>query len=310
MFECFSLATCYALARARRILVEKEGGNFAWHFYDEAVQSLVADLINCTDASLQNSLVTGVGELVRFAPLPIPSGDSAQIELENSEKDSEKVSKSSGEKKDLCVVQLFLTLRKIYENHKLASKIREQAVQTAGYLCMGACIDIKSSIMKNLLKLAESSSELEMHFSVGDALVDCVLGPKSESALDSWTESQSIVADESVESMETDENLTSENLEEASMGWLLNTILKDHVTKTKPSIRQASCLWLLTLVKRCRGFPQLQRRLPSIQNAFMDLLNDKSEIVQDAASKVIIRIRFLLKPSRLSLGPLRDYKYV
>ena len=40
------------------------------------------------------------------------------------------------------------------------------------------------------------------------------------------------------------------------------------------SVLQASCIWLLTVLKRCRYRPEVQRTLTQIQGAFMDLLAD------------------------------------
>lgn len=42
---------------------------------------------------------------------------------------------------------------------------------------------------------------------------------------------------------------------------------------------QASCIWLLALLKKCRTKPIIQKRLIRIQSAFMNLLGDNNGII-------------------------------
>ena len=41
--------------------------------------------------------------------------------------------------------------------------------------------------MKNFLELASDVKEVELHFTIGEALVHCALGPLSPDARDIWT---------------------------------------------------------------------------------------------------------------------------
>lgn len=64
---------------------------------------------------------------------------------------------------------------------------------------------------------------------------------------------------------------------------ILDTILTSCKT-TKPSLRKASCIWLLSIVQYCTDEVILER-ISEIQFAFMRFLSDREEIVQDSASR-------------------------
>ncbi|MCL4116474.1 UNVERIFIED_CONTAM: hypothetical protein GTU68_001152, partial [Idotea baltica] len=98
------------------------------------------------------------------------------------------------------------------------------------------------------------------------------------------------------EPMETEEDpsVGGASLEDPSLGeespkgsleWLLQELLLKYIPQTHPSCRQASCIWLLAVLKRCRTKPAIQKFLSQIQSAFMDLLADSNDLIQDAASK-------------------------
>ncbi|KAI5969893.1 ECM29 [Candida margitis] len=54
---------------------------------------------------------------------------------------------------------------------------------------------------------------------------------------------------------------------------------------TKPSLRRAGCIWLLSLVQHCGHLDEIQQRLIELHYCFMRFLADKDEIVQDSASR-------------------------
>lgn len=139
----------------------------------------VGELVN-SDPGLQSCLVVGVGEIARHASLPVPLGDIASLQKTTSsiekktaaasttEKDKStliatstpgKWSKANSAKKEGNLSNLFTVLESVYENHKLPSKIREQAIQTAGYLCVGQPdIPLKHTIIQSLLELSNKAS--------------------------------------------------------------------------------------------------------------------------------------------------------
>ncbi|KAF2363099.1 Proteasome component Ecm29 [Trinorchestia longiramus] len=322
--QCCILATGHSLAFTQHrlkcnddVVLEDE-----WTFFAQTLRQLVTDLVN-SDGGVQSAYITAIADVARFTSLPVPVGNLSLLEeskpsVETTEVikavDSESSSSSSkllsarpSSKKDGTLVELFCVIKAVYENNKLSSKVREQAIQCSGHLCVGQSdLPIKSAVIKSLLRFAHESDELEIHFSVGGALADCVLGPASSSALNLWTErdpnadsgdsDQEKNADpqkEKAERMDVDSEsdasvVTASDekpLEVGTLAWLLDQLLNHYVPMSKPSVRQASCIWLLTVLKRCRLCAEVQRSLPLIQSAFMNLLADNNELVQDAASK-------------------------
>ncbi|KAK7017866.1 hypothetical protein SK128_016544, partial [Halocaridina rubra] len=279
-----------------------------WPAFEAVVKDFVSQLLeeNCP---LHNAIVIALGEIARQNSLPLPSG------VEDSEKVTEKVT-------SLALVKALVA---IFGNKKLPSKVREQAISTVGYLCVGQHkFPHRKIILEALLTLAKETNEIEVHFAVGEALADCALGIESPSGRNMWTDEDPYKekkdedelmdhegdekekdVDEAMEKdfvksddkcmAETEEAMdTSEDIgdviswslaEKDVLNWLLEELLTKYVRQTHPSVRQASCIWLLALLKRCRNKPVIQKRLTRIQIAFMDLLGDNNDLVQDAASK-------------------------
>ncbi|EGV64839.1 proteasome component M29 [Yamadazyma tenuis] len=65
---------------------------------------------------------------------------------------------------------------------------------------------------------------------------------------------------------------------------LLNTILKS-CANTKPSLRKAGCIWLLSVVDFCSSSPVIKEHAAKIHLAFMKFLADRDELVQESASR-------------------------
>lgn len=60
-----------------------------------------------------------------------------------------------------------------------------------------------------------------------------------------------------------------------NLDWLLDELLKN-VRHTHPNSRQASCIWLLALLKNCGDRQPIKSRLKTLQDAFMDLLGENN----------------------------------
>ncbi|CDK27816.1 unnamed protein product [Kuraishia capsulata CBS 1993] len=56
-------------------------------------------------------------------------------------------------------------------------------------------------------------------------------------------------------------------------------------SQTKPSLRKAGCIWLLSLVQYCGHFPVVSASSSEIHVAFMRFLADRDELVQESASR-------------------------
>lgn len=282
-----------------------------WPAYESIVHDLVHQMLS-ESSPIQNALVIAIGEMARQSTLPLPG--VAEVDT-----------------KQLSSLALVNALIKIFNNKKLPSKVREQAIATSGYLCVGQQeFPHKKKILESLLALAKETTEIEVHFAVGESLADCALGTESPSGRNLWTDEDPMkekTVEELEENMEegcrdekekdadeamekdyvkleekmfphTDEAmdisegassigeaLQNTEAEKDTLTWILGELLDKYVRQTQPSVRQATCIWLLALLKRCRTKPIIQQRLSSIQQAFMSLLGDNNDLVQDAASK-------------------------
>lgn len=94
----------------------------------------------------------------------------------------------------------------------------------------------------------------------------CVQSIWSNEARDPWT----ILPSEYSPTDTMMETPSDEDLD-----WLLEQLLK-MVQLPHPNSRQASCIWLLALLKHCSGRDAIKNRLPVLQNAFKDLLGENS----------------------------------
>ncbi|CAH6719118.1 proteasome component Ecm29p [[Candida] jaroonii] len=54
---------------------------------------------------------------------------------------------------------------------------------------------------------------------------------------------------------------------------------------TKPSLRRAGCIWLLSIVEFCKSSPIIKTQASKIHLTFMKFLADRDELVQEAASR-------------------------
>lgn len=57
--------------------------------------------------------------------------------------------------------------------------------------------------------------------------------------------------------------------------WVLTELL-NYVNQSHPNSRQASCIWLLALLKNCGEREPVKEKLQTIQRAFMNLLSENN----------------------------------
>jgi len=251
------LALGYSFGRkilCDRIKEPKKSFN-EWKVYKEASELVISHLDNSHNLMIGASCLA-LAELCRCGPLPIP--DSGPI--------TESKNKAG----------LVAKLLAMVKNGKMAMRVRERAALAAGNLCLGEPgFPHRRSLIEGFLESAQDIKDIELHFTIGDALVYAALGPLSPAARDAWAVS------------EADYKPVDPSADTSELCWLLAQ-LTDKLTKsTHPNVKQASCLWLLAVVKQCIDQADVKEKLIEIQTAFMGLLGENNDLVQDAASKGI-----------------------
>ena len=75
------------------------------------------------------------------------------------------------------------------------------------------------------------------------------------------------------------------SISDKEIKFVLDELVDKYTLSNHPNEKQASCIWLLALVKEAKDHHLIKERLMEIQSAFMGLLGDSNDLVQDAASK-------------------------
>jgi len=231
----------------------------------------VAGYLDDAQPVLSTAACTALGEIGRSGVLPLPNESSSPKAISK-----------------LSIVENLIKKTNSVKEHP---KVREKAATTLGLICVGdPAFAYRTKVLEGLLSAAESKQfevlsgakegsasknpmeHFEFYFTVGESLVCSALGPKSPAGREYWTC--------------TVENYKA-SMSEASddVGQLITLLLEKYLPSLNPHIRQAACIWLLTVVKQCGQHNQVQKKLPEMQRAFMQLLSDNNEITQDVASK-------------------------
>ncbi|XP_040077416.1 proteasome adapter and scaffold protein ECM29 [Ixodes scapularis] len=221
-------------------------------FLEASKLPLGAGLLSCCIA---------LGEVGCVATPPFPVGDS---EADTPPEDP-----------GLTLLALVRALGTVLHNAKAPAKVREEAARTLGLLCLGQNhFPHARTVLNSLVESSMESPDMEVHFTVGEAICCALLGPTSPLSRDAWaTEEEDFVPLPS----------SCANLEE--MAWLVPEILDKFLCNPKPSVRQAACIWTLSLLKRCSHQQPVLDNLKRIQNALLNLLADRSDMTQSIASK-------------------------
>merc|ERR1719234_81144 len=114
-----------------------------------------------------------LAELGRSGPLPLEAGEVKETE-DKAEADTK-----------LGLVTKLLALVK---SGKTSMKVREKAALAAGSLCLGdRQFPFRRMLIEKFIEMAPDIKDIELHFTIGDALVFCALGHLSPAARDAWT---------------------------------------------------------------------------------------------------------------------------
>ncbi|KTG44626.1 hypothetical protein cypCar_00002853 [Cyprinus carpio] len=156
---------------------------------------------------------------------------------------------------------------------KETGKMKERAIQTLGFLPVGdGEFPHQKKILQGLMDSVEAK-QVELQFTVGEALTNAAIGSCSGAARDVWTCTE-------------DQYCPPDNVKNNDIvPWVLSSVLSKYIPSPNPHVRQAACIWLLSLVKKLSHHKEIQSHLKEIQTAFISVLSDPDELSQDVASK-------------------------
>nr|XP_033335253.1 proteasome adapter and scaffold protein ECM29 [Megalopta genalis] len=242
------LAFTYMIER-RLFSCKNSMTSFNIDLYADIVQSTCV-LLHDNSRLLMEVAIESIGILGKTYSLPLPD-----------------VGGDEPNKKKL-VEELF----SIVTDAKLNAKLKERAAISLGYLCLGENFPHTTDIVTKIITMVKETKDIEVHLTLGEALVCCVQGPAHVQARNAW------------------ETLPSEYqvpLSNSSTELLIHTV--DELLKMyrvpHPNLRQAVCVWLLALLKYNIQEECIKQRFSPLHHAFVDFLSDDSNIVQDIAAK-------------------------
>ncbi|XP_068677297.1 proteasome adapter and scaffold protein ECM29-like isoform X3 [Montipora foliosa] len=220
----------------------------------------IVKLVGSRNALISFSACNSISEIGRNGSLPLPDGFESMDQDSNSSDEKEVITKLS------VVEKLLDILQKAKEN-----KVKEHAAHALGFLLVG---DQNFPHYKMLIDgLCEASKirQVELQFSIGEALSCAGAGRQSDVAQDPWV-------------VEQLKSTTCDKMRK-KMQELIDMIINKYASSTIPYVRQASCIWLLSLVKYSGTHEVVQANLKEIQMVFMSMLAETDELTQEVASK-------------------------
>ncbi|POI34563.1 hypothetical protein CIB84_001685 [Bambusicola thoracicus] len=151
--------------------------------------------------------------------------------------------------------------------------MKERAIQTLGYFPVGdGDFPHQKLLLQGLMDSVEAK-QIELQFTVGEAITSAAVGTSSVAARDAWTVTE-------------EEYIPASDLKVNDVvPWVLDLILNKHIISPNPHVRQAACIWLLSMVKKLSTHKAIKSHLKDIQSAFVSILSDSDELSQDVASK-------------------------
>ncbi|KAJ5647574.1 hypothetical protein N7490_003946 [Penicillium lividum] len=128
-----------------------------------------------------------------------------------------------------------------------------------------------SSLLRDYLDSLYSLHEIkspEVQFTVGEALSNVAIGWLSRALIQEFDVDAEFPQSEVPRTVFTD---------------ICDKVITDCVAP-KPSLRKASAIWLLSLVKNCGHLSEMQERLRKCQATFTSLLGNRDEVVQETGA--------------------------
>ncbi|NXW10169.1 ECM29 protein, partial [Fregetta grallaria] len=216
----------------------------------------IGSFLDSTFPFLVVAACTALGEIGRNGPLPIPSEGTGFTKLR-------------------LVESLLARIPSSKETNKarFCSGMKERAIQTLGYFPVGdEDFPHQKLLLQGLMDSVEAK-QIELQFTVGEAITSAAVGTSSVAARDVWTVTE-------------EEYIPPSDLKVNDVvPWVLDLILNKHIISPNPHVRQAACIWLLSMVKKLSAHKAIKSHLKDIQSAFVSILSDSDELSQDVASK-------------------------
>ncbi|NXS93447.1 ECM29 protein, partial [Jacana jacana] len=215
----------------------------------------IGSFLDSTSPFLVVAACTALGEIGRNGPLPIPNEGAGFTKLK-------------------LVESLLARITSSKETNKARfSPMKERAIQTLGYFPVGdEGFPHQKLLLQGLMDSVEAK-QIELQFTVGEAITSAAVGTSSVAARDAWTVTE-------------EEYISPSDLKANDVVlWVLDLILNKHIISPNPHVRQAACIWLLSMVKKLSAHKAIKSHLKDIQSAFVSVLSDSDELSQDVASK-------------------------
>uniref|UniRef100_A0A665TL13 Ecm29 proteasome adaptor and scaffold n=1 Tax=Echeneis naucrates TaxID=173247 RepID=A0A665TL13_ECHNA len=210
----------------------------------------LGSFLDSSSALLAVAACTALGEIGRNGPLLIPAEGDGFTKLSTVE-----------------------NLLARIPSGKESAKMKEQSIQTLGNLPVGdGEFPHQKKLLQGLMDSVEAK-QVELQFTVGEAITSAAIGTSSGAARDPWTCTE--------EQYSPPQNVKNNDV----VPWVLNSILSRYIPSQNPHVRQAACIWLLSLVKKLSQHKEIMSHLKEIQVAFISILSDPDELSQDVASK-------------------------
>ncbi|KAM8773100.1 proteasome adapter and scaffold protein ECM29 [Acanthopagrus schlegelii] len=210
----------------------------------------IGSFLDSSSALLAVAACTALGEIGRNGPLLIPAEGDGFTKLS-------------------AVENLLARI----PSGKESTKMKERSIQTLGYLPVGdGDFPHQKKLLQGLMDSVEAK-QVELQFTVGEAITSAAVGTSSGAARDPWTCTE--------DQYSPPQNVKNNDV----VPWVLKSILSKYIPSQNPHVRQASCIWLLSLVKKLSQHKEITSHLKEIQVAFISVLSDPDELSQDVASK-------------------------
>ncbi|GAB6029010.1 hypothetical protein CHUAL_004798 [Chamberlinius hualienensis] len=223
----------------------------------DGLANFIEELVNLLKSSSQlivSSACTSLGEIGRHGSFPLPDGSITDL---NS----------------LTKLSVVRRLVDLVKSSKQQDNVYEKAAFAVSCICAGdQTFPSRRDVMSQFFKV-EELRDMELQFTVGEALGWICRGSNSSLVRDIWT-----VPDDPL--MYTESEVASSDLV-----WLLTEICVNHANSPNSFSRQAACVWLVSVLKRCHTMKSAKDHSESLQKVFISLLAENNEITQDCASK-------------------------